>query len=158
MIRILFAGIWICLVTLAAAYIGVSMNATASTTTEPDEFFGGLDYAKTEIISVPVIDDGDLQGYVIAQFVYTIDVKIKKKLTVPPDVFILDGAFRTIYENTAPDFNNLVKADLDKLTATIRDKVNARFQAEIVNDILVEIFNFVPKDSVRQHSLGRPRE
>ena len=155
MIRILLAGIWICLVTLIAAYAGVSMNAAAPASDKPDEFFGGLDYAKTEIISVPVIDEGDVQGYVIAQFVYTIDVKIKKKLSVPPDVFILDGAFRTIYENSEPDFKNLGKEDLDTLTATIRNKVNERFRAELVSDILIEIFNFVPKDSIRLNSLGR---
>ena len=38
------------------------------------------------------------------------------------------------------------------------DAVNARFQADIVKDILVEIFNFVPKDSIRVNSLGRPEE
>ena len=55
MIRILVAGIWICIVTLVAAYAGVSMNAATPGVDEPDEFFGGLDYAKTKIISVPVI-------------------------------------------------------------------------------------------------------
>ncbi len=158
MIRILVAGIWICIVTLVAAYAGVSMNAATPGGDEPDEFFGGLDYAKTEIISVPIIDEGDVQGDVIAQFVYTIDVKIKKKLTVPPDLFILDSAFRTIYDGTAPDFKNIEKADLNKLTTAIKDAVNARFQADIVKDILVEIFNFVPKNSVRVNSLGRPEE
>lgn len=156
MIRLLVAGLWICVVTLAAAYAAVSFNAATPEVDEPDEFFGGLDYAKTEIISVPVIDEGAVKGYVIAQFVYTIDANTKKNLSVPPDVFILDSAFRTIYEDATPDFENLEKEDLGALTTAVKEAVNKRFQADIIEDVLVEIFNFVPKNSIRLNSLGQP--
>ncbi len=155
MIRILVAGVWICIVTLVAAYLAVSASASKQSGTgeHGDEFFGGLDYAKTEIISVPVIEEGKIQGYVIAQFVYTVDVKAKKKLSVPPDIFINDSAFRNIYVSTKLNFDAMEKADLDALTESIKGDVNERFHKEVVKDILVEIYNFVPKDDITRNPL-----
>ena len=62
-----------------------------------DEFFGGLDYVKTNIMSVPIISDGAIQGYLIAQFVFTADGKVLRQLSVPPELFLTDEAFRTIF-------------------------------------------------------------
>lgn len=150
MVRIVITAVWICLVTVASSYgVLAVMGGGTKSVSEADEFFGGLDYVKTQIISVPIISSGAIQGYLIAQFVFTADGKLLRQLSVPPELFLTDEAFQAIFAGEAPDFKNLKKYDLASLKAKIAENVNKRFAANIVRDVLIEQFNFVPKDQVR---------
>ena len=80
---------------------------------------------------------------------FTADGKLLRKLSVPPEVFLTDEAFQAIYAGEAPDFERLKKYDLDGLKKNIAMKVNERFGTEIIRDVLIEQFNYVPKDQVR---------
>jgi len=149
MIKLLAVGLWVCAVTLASGYAAVTWQAGRLPQPEAEKFFGGLDYVKTKMISVPVIADGAVQGYVVAQFVFTIDATLLKKLSVKPDVFLVDEAIRTIYSGQGFDFRQMKKHDLPTLSKAIADSVNARFGAHFVEDVLVQDLNYLPKDQIR---------
>lgn len=150
MVRIVISAIWICLVTVGSSYGALKMmGGEVGSATESDEFFGGLDYVKTQIISVPIVSGGAIQGYLIAQFVFTADGKLLRQLSVPPELFLTDEAFQAIFSGETPNFKNLKKYDLAGLKTKIAENVNKRFAADIVRDVLIEQFNFVPKDQVR---------
>ncbi|CAN5119694.1 hypothetical protein BH10PSE7_BH10PSE7_31050 [soil metagenome] len=155
MVKVLLVGVWACIVTLAASYGMIVWQADAPVEAKADEFFGGLDYVKTTPISVPMVSAGEVKGYVIAQFVFTVDGTILRKLSVPPDVFINDDAYRAIYaRGNEIDFKNLDKFNVDELTKTIAVKVNERFKSDLVKDVLVEQFNYLSKDEVRAKTLN----
>ena len=74
---------------------------------------------------------------------------------MPPDVFILDDAYRVIYANGQKiDFRNLDKVSIDDLTKEIAVRVNERFKSDLVKDVLVEQFNYLSKDEVRANTLN----
>lgn len=152
MVRIVISAVWICLVTIGSSYGAVMMTGGDKGAGPADEFFGGLDYVKTGVISVPIVSGGKIQGYLIAQLVFTADGKLLRQLSVPPEVFLTDEAFRSIFAGEAPDFKNLKKYDLVALKKNIAVNVNTRFGIEIVQDVLIEQFNFVPMDQVRYGS------
>ncbi len=152
MVRIVISAIWICLVTVGSSYGAITMMGGHEAPGEADEFFGGLDYVKTGVISVPIVSGGKIQGYLIAQLVFTADGKLLRQLSVPPEVFLTDEAFRAIFAGEAPDFKNLKKYDLAALKKKIAVNVNARFDTELIRDVLIEQFNFVPMDQVRYGS------
>jgi hypothetical protein len=106
---------------------------------------------------VPILADGAVQGYVVAQFVYTSDAATLNALSVPPDAFVLDEAFRTIFSDEAIDFDHLERFDLAALTGQIRTHVNARYGTGLLQDMLVEQFTFVSTDEVRAQSGAKPR-
>lgn len=149
MIKIIAVGVWVCLVTIGSAFAAITMLSGGKAPIEPEEFFGGIDYVKTNIISVPIVTAGSIRGYLIAQFVYTADGDLLRQLSVPPELFVTDEAFRTIYEGEAPDFEDLKKYDLNGLKKRIATNINKRYGVEIVRDVLIEQFNYVPKDQVR---------
>ena len=149
MLKTLLVGAWICGVTLASSYTAASWKTGAEADAEDVEFIDGLNYQKTDPINVPMIADGAIHGYVIAQFVYTADARTLKQLSVPPDPFILDEAFRTIYADERLDFRHLEKYDLGALTQRIAEVVNERFKAELLKDVLVEQFSYISSDEVR---------
>jgi hypothetical protein len=149
MIKLIATGIWVCLVTLGSIYGAILWQTQTPPDEEVDKFFGGLDSVKTSLISVPIIERGSVQGYVLAQFSFTMKADLLRRLSVKPDVYLLDAAFRAIYGSAVSDLRGAKKQDLQGLTSTIKSKVNDRFGQVFVEDVLIEKYNFLPKDEVR---------
>lgn len=150
MIKIILAGLWACLVTLAASYAAVSWQAGhVSPETEPERLYGGLETVRTRMISVPIIRSGAIQGYVMAQFSFTADAAILKRLSVKADVVVLDEAFRAIYSEDGLDFRDLKKQDLGGLVKRIVEGSNQRFGTRIVEDAFIQELSYVTKDGTR---------
>jgi hypothetical protein len=149
MIKLILSALWICIITLASSYVAASWKTQTAMVATGEEGLTGLNYTKTEPINVPIIVDGAINGYVVAQFVYTADAATLKQLSVPPDAFILDEAFRTIFSDERIDFENLERFDLASLTKNLATAVNTRFGSDILQDVLVEQFTFITKDEVR---------
>ncbi len=98
-------------------------------------------------------------GYVIAQFVFTVDGVTVRKLSVPPDVFLVDEAYRAIFASGQKiDFKRLDKYNVDELTKRMAAKVNERFKAELMKDVLVEQLNYLAKGEVRFNSMVEKTE
>jgi hypothetical protein len=149
MIKLILSAVWICIITLVSSYTAASWKSRGTIAATGDEGLTGLNYTKTEPINVPIIVDGGVKGYVVAQFVYTADASSLKQLSVPPDAFILDAAFRTIYDDDRIDFDHLERFDLASLTTKLKEDANKRFGIELLQDVLVEQFTFVTKEEVR---------
>lgn len=151
MIKLIVVGLWVAVVALGSSYVMASMTGggNAADTAEEPSYFAGLDYRTTDNITIPMISDAAIQGYILARFVYTIDGQTVARLKVPPDPFILDEAFRRLYATEGFDFAKPERFDLPALTKDIRDAVNARYGQELVREILVEQFDYVAKSEVR---------
>ena len=147
--KLLLGGVWVCAVTSASVYFA-SWNAGGAPAPADEPALQGIDYVKTRQITVPRISEGTIQGYVIARFVFTVDAQALRQLPVPPEVFVVDEAFRAIYGEDKLDFANLEKVDLSGLTEMITAKVNERVQPDLVKETLVEQFDYVPYSSLGQ--------
>ena len=79
------------------------------------------------MISVPIIRSGAIQGYVMAQFSFTANAAILKRLSLKADVVLLDEAFKAIYSEEVLDFKNMKKQDLGGLVKRIVEGSNQRF-------------------------------
>jgi hypothetical protein len=108
---------------------------------------GDLERKKTLPINVPMIANGIVEGYIVAQFIYLADAKNLEALSIPPDDFITDEAFRLLYSGEV-DFAHLEKYNLQGLTKTLAQKINLRLGKEIIKDVLVEEFTYVPKRDI----------
>lgn len=150
MIKLILSGIWICLVTLLSTYAAVSWHTAHATKPETSKHAGGgLETMKTKMISVPVVADGAIHGYVIAQFLFTADAAIMKRMSVKPDVFLQDEAFRVIYGGQSIDFRHFKKQDLPGLAKQIAEGVNQRMGVAVVHDVLVQELSYIDKSEVR---------
>jgi hypothetical protein len=147
MIRLILSCGWICAVTVVAAYVTGTLWIAEPKTVETHKVAKSLEQKKTQPINVPMIANGKIEGYVVAQFIYLADAHSLKQLTVPPDVFVADEAFRTLY-STSLDFRHLDKYDLGALAKTLVDRVNQRLGVAVVKEVLVEQFIYVPRSDV----------
>ena len=148
--KIAVAGFLAIAAALGAGYYAISASG-AQTDGKPKENFIGVDYVKIPVIAVPIIQGGMMEGYVLTEWVFTIDAKTKAALTVPAEVFIREDVFRSIYGEVVVDFDNLDRVDLVALAETIRTNVNKRLGSEAITSALVQKFDFVQQDKVRDN-------
>ena len=144
------AGILAIAAALGAGYYAISASG-ADAGAKPADNFIGVDYVKIPSFAVPVIQNGLMEGYIVTEWVFTIDAKTKAALTVPPEIFIREDAFRSIYGEVVVDFDNLDRVDLVALAETIRTNVNKRLGTEAITSALVQKFDFIASDKVRDN-------
>lgn len=150
MIKTVIIGLWACVVALVASYFAAQWKAEIKPTEEAP-YLVGLEYRKLEPITVPMIADGVVTGYILARLVFTADAGALHKLPMEPEPFIADEAFREIYNNGKVEFGKLVKYNLDQLAANIKENANKRLGPDFIQDILLEEINYVDKNTLLQH-------
>jgi len=147
MMKIIISCLWICAVTLASTYAAVlfkSRQAEASANAEPEKVI----YEKTKPINVPMIANGKVQGYIVAEFSFTADLEDGRPSKLPIEAFILDEAFKHLYADAKLDFRHLERYDLAALTKDMILKINGRLSKPLLKDVLVEDFNYVSREEV----------
>lgn len=142
MMKSLFIGIWACLVALgvghtADAWLRARANKPAQAVASASEA------RKSKEINIPIIRDGVVKGYVVAQFSYVVDLGVAQKIGFPPDAFVVDEAFQYIYDDEKIDFAHLDRIELDKMTQALILKVNARLRANVITEMGVLECNFL---------------
>lgn len=150
MIRLVLAGLWVCILTAGTSYAVAYWKENGGALSANDEYLDGLQSQKTRVLSVPMVENGAVQGYIVARFVYTVEAKAMRQLAVPPEPYVVDEAFRRIYADERLDFRRLARYDLSILTGAIKQRVNERMQAEIVQDVLIEDFNYVSREEFQR--------
>ena len=150
MIKTLLIGLWVCIVALGSSYFFVQINnSSAAHAPSEGEEAEVIEFIKTEMISVPVIKAGKVQGYLVAQLSFAVNKTETAKLSFEPTPYLLDVAYRTLYDNSAIDFAQLQPQDLTLLAKTIAEGANAKLGAVVVKDVLMNEINYVPRDEVR---------
>jgi hypothetical protein len=150
MIRVVLAGLWACILTAGTSYGVAYWKENGTALAQKEEYLDGLQYHKTRPLSIPMVENGGVQGYIVARFVYTVEARTMHQLTVPPEPFVVDEVFRRIYADERLDFRKLARYDLTVLTAAVKQRVNERMQADVIQDVLVEDFNYVSKEEFQQ--------
>jgi flagellar basal body-associated protein FliL len=150
MVKLVLVGVWACLVTLASSYGATAWKANQEKAAAAVQATQSVEYKKTKEFTVPMISEGAIQGYIIAQLTYSVDSNAPKNLAVPLESFLLDEAFRYIYSDDAIDFNNLKKYDLQKLTKVLIQNVNTRLNSAIVKDVLIQEFSYMTRSDMKK--------
>ena len=148
MIKLLGTGLWASIVTLGALFgvlewqKNIASAGASAAEVRLEEF-------RTKAINVPIIGNGALQGYMVAQFVFTVDAVAMRKLAINPEVYVLDEAFKTIYAGDQINFENMKKQDLPVLAKALAENVNKRLGVPIVQDVLIDQLSYIPRSEMR---------
>ena len=148
MTRIVITGLWICAITVLSSYAVITWMP-ALPRPKAEEYLEGLTYQKLRPMNIPIIADGNIQGYVIATIIFTAEAHLIKGRGLTPAPFVMDESFRQIYSDSDLDFRNLKKYDINRRLDDIKRRVNERLGSEIVKDVMIENFNFITKKDIR---------
>jgi hypothetical protein len=155
MIKFVIAGLWLVAVTLGTVIFSFSISGPKTDKAPQPAFFGGLDYVKTDIISVPLMKDDEVYGYFLTRLVYTVEPAVAKTLSLPADALLVDEVYTYLYANPQIDFADYAKLDLDKNRSGIREAVNKRVGKKLVHDVLIEQIDFLTKAEIRDNTIRR---
>jgi len=142
-IRSVALSIWIAGVTLAAAYFGATLSFHSIPPAPPAE--EGPAQITLKSMTVPIIANGVMQGYVLAQVTLTMKRDLLKTMPQPPDLAVADAVFKALYAEEQVDFKNLKKQDLDKLSKVILESVNARAGGPAVENVFIQELHYLSK-------------
>jgi hypothetical protein len=150
MTKVLFVGLWVCLVALGSTYASIVWRASRPPPQQGDQPTESVETLKTRLISVPIITKGSIHGYLMAQFAFTIEGKTLKRLTVKPDVYLIDEAFKILYGSDLFDFREVKAQELPAISKMIMDNTNNRLGGPVIRDVLIQEFTYLSKDQVRR--------
>jgi hypothetical protein len=105
---------------------------------------------KTHEINVPRIKDGAIKGYAVMLLSYTLDLDALRKAAMAPDSILVDEAFRYVYNDSTIDFDHLDRFDLAKMSKALIRSVNARLKGDVLLDVGVEEFTYLPYGATRE--------
>jgi flagellar basal body-associated protein FliL len=153
MLMRLLTGLWVCLVALGASFGAMQWKskesaaqaaAAAAPVRKPSEL------RKLKPITVPLVARGAVQGYAVAQLAYLAEGEKLKGLDISPDAFVMDEAFRLLYSDEKLDFKHLDRFDLVSFSRAVKNGVAIRLKSDVVEDVLVQEFNFIGAEEVRR--------
>lgn len=148
MMKFLLAGLWASIVSLGTAF-GVLQWLNSSVAAQAPNAETKIEEYRTKAINVPIIGGGTIQGYMVAQFVFTVDATALQTMRVNPEVYVLDEAFKTIYAGEQVNFQNMKKQDLPLLAKKLGENVNRRLGVNVVQDVLIDQLSYIPKKDMR---------
>lgn len=155
MIRFVVAACWLCAVTIGAVIYSFTVSAPKGDKPPEPAFFGGLDYVKTGVISVPLMKEGAVYGYFLARLVYTVEPSVARTLSLPAESLLVDEVYTYLYGNPQIDFANYDDLDLTAFRNGIREEVNKRVGRPLVHDVLVEQIDYLSKSEIRDNTIRR---
>ena len=149
MIATALLAIWTSLLCLSSSY-AADWWMKRRVSTEKAAPAHALEHKKTRVINVPVIADGQVRGYVVAQFNYAADPEALKTMPIPADAIISDEAFRMLYAEEKIDFRKLQKPDLTRIVDELKARVARKLKSDAIKELLVQEFNYVSKEELRK--------
>jgi hypothetical protein len=150
MMKPLIVGLWACVASLAGAYGGVYWRTHAAAPAEKAAHEANLETRKIKPITVPIIANGAVKGYILAEFSLVTPKGDPHGKGLDPEGYFLDEAYRLIYASTDVNFTKMQASDLADLTRRITENVNKRLGRDVVTEALVTNFGFIPRDELQQ--------
>lgn len=147
MIKIVVAGVWVCVVTLAAVYFSIQMAIAPAS--NPADAKPETEYVKGEAINIPVVTDNGINGYFITKISFMMNKDKSKDLAIPLPALTTDELFTLLVGNKMVDMSKPKDFNLETFRNDIKKDMNERLGGEYVQSVLVEQLDFLSKDKIR---------
>ncbi len=149
--RSLIVALITCLSTIGGVYGAMTIKASARASTNQDTP-SKLQVMKTRMVSVPLLKDGEVLGYVVTRLQFVADTDLVKISSVQPEIFVADEAFRQIYATAPDDMKNGRKQVLKELAVNVTAGANKRIGRDVVRDVLIDSWTYLSKkDMIRNN-------
>lgn len=143
--RSLALAAWVCLTMAGSMWAALHLGVLA-VVGDAGHKPGRTEHVRLPPVSVPVLADGHVRGYVVARFTaITTDAEPGARI----DLFVVDEIFRSIYSLGLRDLEVGEKSRLAELTKGIIQRLNERLGRPVVRELLVQEWAWVGKKNAR---------
>ena len=155
MIKYVIIGVWGAIMMGAGVFIEQSLRKMPESQAAGVAKSSEIDQLVTEMNGAPIIINGKVEGYIVFRTRSVIDrgKLIDPKLDVAP--FLLDATFTAAYSHFEKGVPNIRPDDIQQLTTLVAEYANKKLGAEVVRNVELEQFNYVPRDKVRENMFAK---
>lgn len=151
MLKLIITGVWVCIVTLGSVYLSIQMSK-APEKPDPEAARKAVqELVRGEVTTFPVISEGKVQGYFLTRTSYIVDKTKLAEITLPIPELITDELYTALVGNRVIKIGSSRNFDLDAFRKTIKETLNARLEADVIQDIIVEQIDYLSKDDIRSN-------
>ncbi len=151
MVKLVFAGLWVCIITLGAVFFSVRM-ATAPVAAPEAEAKAPTELVRGESITVPMIASGGVKGYFLGRISFMVNKEKLKGANLPMTEVMTDELFTLLVGNKMVDLADTQSFDLAAFREAIKADINKRLGDGLVDEVLVEQLDYLSKEDVRATS------
>lgn len=152
MVKILAAGLWVCLVTLGAVYVSITMATAPAEVAE--ETATPLQLVPGESITIPLIADGSVSGYFLTRISFMMDAEKIKGVELPITELMTDQLFTLLVGNKMADITKVSSFDVEAFREQIKTSMNAQLGEGMVDQVLIEQLDYVSREAARKAADG----
>lgn len=154
MVKFVVLGLSICVATLAGSYA----HKHFADTQKGDVGKAGHDAKdagtlnETDLLALPVIVDGELDGFFFLRLAYTSE---PISSSIPTDLLLTDGFYQFTAKAAAGRPKGFAKVDIDDVAEGVKLAVNALAGKTVLSQIFVTQIDFFAGNDVRKKSIER---
>lgn len=154
MFKMLMAGL------VGVAMVGVGMFLGTSLGGDDSKSAGGpkapeLEQVMTDMTGAPVVVNGHVDGYLIFRVRSEVDKsKLENdKLDLSP--YLASAAFEAAYTYYSKGLPSIKPSDFEAVAQLVTTIANRKLGPDVVRNVEMEQFNYVPSDKVRQNLFAK---
>ena len=149
MVRMLLLGLVVVLSTLGGSYAAMKIPQATSGSSGKEQVVEAVTIVKLDPVSVPVVRDGKIQGYVLGRISFSTSASEAARYKDALILYVNEAIFRSIYEEETLDFSSLKPIGVEALVGRVVEKANARIGRNAIAQVFVENMNFLAHEAVR---------
>lgn len=160
MIKLLFTGVWVCAVTLGSVYFSIQ-HASSPVVSDADAARrASQEYVYGELITVPVITNGAVQGYFLTKLAFAVDKTKIKNVPIPLKEMVTNSLFDILVGQKLINVADTTNFDLANFKGVVKENLNKELHDEVIYDVLVEQLEYLSKADVARIATGQnqPRQ
>lgn len=150
MLKLVFIGIWVCAVTLGSVYFSMQ-SASAPVVADGEAARRAAEqYVPGEMITIPVIRDGSVQGYFLTKLSFSATKEGINNLRAPLRQMVTDELYDLLVGSKFIDIADTGTFDLPTFKTTVKDGLNKKLGGEVITEVLVEQLEYLTKEDVKR--------
>ena len=148
MIKLLLTGVWVAGITLGSVYVSMRHASAPIESSEEQARLAVQEYIPGELITVPVLRDGGVQGYFLTKLSFAVDKTKVKTLPIPFKETVTSALFDILVGKQLINVEDKKSFDLPSFKASVKDGLNEQMKSEVVFEVLVEQLEYLSKADV----------
>lgn len=154
MLKIVLVGVWVCIATLGGVFLASYLSKKQDTANAaPAPVVTSV--VKGTPISIPVINNGAVDGYFLTRISLMVDSDKAKKTTIPMEVALSDQLFSLLMGDRMIDLQKVGNFNPATFRTKIKDGLNSHMGEGVVTDVMIEQLDYMSKDALKSNAEHR---
>ncbi|KQR77723.1 hypothetical protein [Rhizobium sp. Leaf341] len=148
MLKLLLTGVWVAGITLGSVYLSMRHASAPVESSEEQARLAVQEYLPGEMITVPVLRNGGVQGYFLTKLSFAVDKTKVKTLQVPFKETVTNALFDILVGKQLINVEDKNSFDLANFKSAVKTGLNEQMKNEVVFEVLVEQLEYLSKTDV----------